>query len=102
MSESMDGSDSFVKVTIYGQEYTIKAPADATYIKNIAEYVDMKMREVQEEMNTPQVPAKVAILAAMNISDELFSNKRTTEKMKNDVEAKISSLIEIVDEVIQQ
>jgi cell division protein ZapA len=62
----------------------------------------MKMREVQEEMNTPQVPAKVAILAAMNISDELFSNKRTTEKMKNDVEGKISSLIEIVDEVIQQ
>ena len=102
MSESMDGSDSFVEVTIYGQEYTIKAPADATYIKNIAEYVDMKMREVQEEMNTPQVPAKVAILAAMNISDELFSNKRTTEKMKNDVEGKISSLIEIVDEVIQQ
>ena len=102
MSESMDGSDSFVKVTIYGQEYTIKAPADATYIKNIAEYVDMKMREVQEEMNTPQVLAKVAILAAMNISDELFSNKRTTEKMKNDVEGKISSLIEIVDEVIQQ
>ena len=98
----MDGSDSFVKVTIYGQEYTIKAPADATYFKNIAEYVDMKMREVQEEMNTPQVPAKVAILAAMNISDELFSNKRTTEKMKNDVEGKISSLIEIVDEVIQQ
>ena len=91
----MDGSDSFVKVTIYGQEYTIKAPADATYIKNIAEYVDMKMREVQEEMNTPQVPAKVAILAAMNISDELFSNKRTTEKMKNDVEGKISSLIDL-------
>ena len=102
MSESMDGSDSFVKVTIYGQEYTIKAPADATYIKNISEYVDMKMREVQDEMNTPQVPAKVAILAAMNISDELFSNKRTTEKMKNEVEGKISSLIEIVDEVIQQ
>ena len=102
MSELMDGSGSFVKVTIYGQEYTIKAPADATYIKNIAEYVDMKMREVQDEMNTPQVPAKVAILAAMNISDELFSNKRTTEKMKNEVEGKISSLIEIVDEVIQQ
>jgi cell division protein ZapA (FtsZ GTPase activity inhibitor) len=44
----------------------------------------------------------VGILAAMNISDELFSNKRTTEKMKNEVEGKISSLIEIVDEVIQQ
>ena len=49
----MDGNENFVKVTIYGQEYTIKAPADATYIKNIAEYVDEKMREVQEELSTP-------------------------------------------------
>ena len=31
----MDSNDNFVKVTIYGQEYTIKAPADASYIKNI-------------------------------------------------------------------
>jgi cell division protein ZapA (FtsZ GTPase activity inhibitor) len=27
----MDGNENFVKVTIYGQEYTIKAPADAPF-----------------------------------------------------------------------
>ncbi len=43
MSDQMDNSENYVKVTIYGQEYTIKAPADATYIKNIAEYVDGKI-----------------------------------------------------------
>ena len=98
----MDGNENFVKVTIYGQEYTIKAPADATYIKNIAEYVDEKMREVQEELSTPQVPAKVAILAAMNISDDLFAIKRNHEKSNNEVERKVSSLIEVVEAAIQQ
>ena len=102
MSNTMDGNENFVKVTIYGQEYTIKAPADATYIKNIAEYVDEKMREVQEELSTPQVPAKVAILAAMNISDDLFAIKRNHEKSNNEVERKVSSLIEVVEEAIQQ
>ena len=102
MSESMDNSENFVKVTIYGQEYTIKAPADASYIKNIAEYVDGKMREVQEELATPQVPAKVSILAAMNIPDELFAQKRDRDQIKGDVENKVSSLIEIVEEAIQQ
>ena len=102
MSESMDNSENFVKVTIYGQEYTIKAPADASYIKNIAEYVDGKMREVQEELATPQVPAKVSILAAMNIADELFAEKRDRDQIKGDVESKVSSLIEIVEEAIQQ
>ena len=67
MSNTMDSNDNFVKVTIYGQEYTIKAPADASYIKNIAEYVDKKMREVQEELSTPQVPAKVAILVLREV-----------------------------------
>ena len=98
----MDGNENFVKVTIYGQEYTIKAPADATYIKNIAEYVDEKMREVQEELSTPQVPAKIAILAAMNISDDLFAQKRNHEKSNNEVERKVSSLIEVIEEAIQQ
>ena len=98
----MDGNENFVKVTIYGQEYTIKAPADATYIKNIAEYVDEKMREVQEELSTPQVPAKIAILAAMNISDDLFAQKRNHEKSNNEVERKVSSLIEVVEESIQK
>ena len=102
MSELMDNSENFVKVTIYGQEYTIKAPADASYIKNIAEYVDGKMREVQEELATPQVPAKVSILAAMNIADELFAQKRDRDQIKGDVDNKVSSLIEIVEEAIQQ
>jgi cell division protein ZapA len=53
-------------------------------------------------LSTPQVPTKVAILAAMNISDDYFSAKRKTEKIKNDVEGKVSSLIEIVDEAIQK
>ena len=102
MSEFMDDSENYVKVTIYGQEYNLKAPADATYIKNIAEYVDTRMREVQEELSAPQVPAKVAILAAMNITDALFKANQQNDKIKNDVESKVSSLIEIVDEAIQQ
>ena len=100
MSNTMDSNDNFVKVTIYGQEYTIKAPADASYIKNIAEYVDEKMREVQEELSTPQVPAKVAILAAMNISDELFNARRGEYSFKGEVESKIESLIQRIDQVI--
>ncbi|MEE8437669.1 MAG: cell division protein ZapA [Candidatus Neomarinimicrobiota bacterium] len=98
----MEDSGNLVRVSIYGQEYTVKAPADATYIKSIAEYVDMKMREVQEDLITPQVPAKIAILAAMNISDDYFVEKRKNESITNRVEQKVSSIIELVDEALQQ
>ena len=42
-----------VQISIFGQEYSVKAPADASYIKKIAEYLDSKMREVQEVFQTP-------------------------------------------------
>ena len=41
-----------VKISIFGQEYSVKAPADETYIKKIAEYLDEKMREVQSGFST--------------------------------------------------
>ncbi len=96
----MENNDSLARVSIFGHEYTVKAPADSTYIKNIAEYVDTKMREVQEGMPEGQSTERIAILTAMNISDELFINRKEKEDFSSQVETKIQSLIEIIDEKI--
>lgn len=90
--------DNLVRVTIFGQEYTVKAPADSTYIKNIADYIDGKMREVQDGLSAPQSPVRVAILAAMNVADEYFTSKNDKEKLAGKVEARISNLVEQIDE----
>ncbi|MEL1234239.1 MAG: cell division protein ZapA [Candidatus Neomarinimicrobiota bacterium] len=50
-----------VKISIFGQEYSVKAPADETYIKKIAEYLDEKMREVQSGFSTTQSSTRIAI-----------------------------------------
>lgn len=94
----MDNNESLARVSIFGHEYTVKAPADSTYIKNIAEYVDTKMREVQEGMPDVQSTERIAILAAMNISDELFTNKKDTDNFSSEMESKVQSLIEVIDE----
>ena len=70
-----DKEDNQIKITIFGQEYSVKAPADPTYIKKIAEYVDTKMREVQSGFSSTQSSNRIAILSAMNITDELFNAK---------------------------
>lgn len=94
----MDNNDNLARVSIFGHEYTVKAPADSTYIKDIAEYVDTKMREIQEGMPDIQSTERIAILAAMNISDELFTNNKNSENFTSEVENKVQSLIEIIDE----
>ena len=86
-----------IKITIFGQEYSVKAPADPTYIKKIAEYVDTKMREVQSGFSSTQSSNRIAILSAMNITDELFNAKKRGDSDNNEIEEKITSLIELID-----
>jgi cell division protein ZapA len=63
--------DTKIQVEIYGQPYQIRAGADPDYIKNVARYVDLKMREIAS--NVPTVDSlKIAVLAALNITDDFF------------------------------
>ena len=94
----MSEESNQVKISIFGQEYSVKAPADETYIKKIAEYLDEKMREVQSGFSTTQSSTRIAILAGMNITDELFTAKQAGESDSSEAEEKISSLIELIDE----
>ena len=89
-----------VQISIFGQEYSVKAPADASYIKKIAEYLDSKMREVQEGFSNTQSSTRIAILAAMNITDVLFNARQSGDSNDNELDEKLSSLIEILDENI--
>ena len=43
--------------------------------------------------------SKIAILAAMNISDELFGARRGEYSFKGEVESKVISLIERIEEI---
>ena len=96
----MSDESNQVSISIFGQEYSVKAPADPEYIKKIGEYLDGKMREVQSGFTTTQSSTRIAILAAMNITDELFTSRQSSGSIDSEVEEKISTLIELIEETI--
>jgi cell division protein ZapA len=60
-----------VAVKIYGEEYVVKGYAKSGYIEGIGAYVDRKMHLIGQK--NPNLPiSKVAVLAALNIADELY------------------------------
>ena len=60
-----------VSVEIRGQRYPIRSTLDVQYVHEIASYVDEKMRAAAE--STPSGDSvRLAVLAALNIADELF------------------------------
>lgn len=83
-----------VRVKIFGQEYGVKGDADADYIKKVAEYVDAKMRDVEETLSHGSSPLKIAVLAALNLTDELFMAWEERDKLKSDIESKARALTE--------
>ena len=64
-----------VTVNIFGTEYTLRGTADAEYVQEVAAFVDRRMNEVAKGASVAST-ARVAILAAVNIADELFREQR--------------------------
>src|SRR5687768_9246051 len=59
-------------VQILGHEYPVEANAgEELYINRLAQFVEQKMREMKEEAKIVD-SYKLAVMAAMNITDELF------------------------------
>ena len=85
-----------VRVNILGQDYLIKGDADEEYIQAVADYLDQKMRALAEGM-AAKSHAKVAVLAALNIADELFKERAESERRISEIEEKLLSLSRNID-----
>ena len=84
-----------VPVTIFGQAYTLRTEDDPSYVESLAEYVDGRMREVADLTRTADT-AKIAILAALNIADEL----RKRDPGRDDVERRIAVRTEQIESLL--
>lgn len=85
-----------IEVTILGQKYTVKGDAPEDYMKKLAAFVDDKLMEVYN--NSPNItPLKAAILASLNIADELQKLKDAQENLTRNIEEKTDVLSGLFD-----
>jgi len=89
-----------VQVTIFGHSYTVKGEDDKAYVLEVAAYVDRKMREITGRM--PVAPlTKVAILASLNIADELFKERARQQTQSRELDHQAARLNAVLDELLQ-
>jgi cell division protein ZapA len=83
------------EVYILGQKYTIKGEAPEEYIRELAAFVDKKLKDVYA--SSPNItPVKASILAALDIADELYKLKNQQEELTK-LEEKASALASLFD-----
>jgi cell division protein ZapA len=95
-----------VVVDIYDQVYQLRG-TDPQYIERLASLVDAKMRAVSAHGATVD-SLRVAVLAALNITDELLTLRAHYETQKSSLEQQSSmrtragSLNGMLDEILQE
>ncbi len=95
----MTEKSSTEKVEIFGQEYKIKGAGDPEYIHRIAGYVDSKMREIAHSSGIMS-QSRIAILAALNIADELHQEREERKKEEGALAVQAAKLGEMLEEKI--
>ncbi|MDZ7337494.1 MAG: cell division protein ZapA [candidate division KSB1 bacterium] len=89
----MSSEYTVLKVNIFGTDYPVRGSTDPEYILRVARYVDQKMREV-DQVAAGRPVLKVAILAALNIADELFREREQRERPLEAYEERVRRLAE--------
>src|SRR5436853_5990533 len=89
-----------IKVEIYDQAYTVRSDGDPEYLKQLAEYVDQRMREISSGTLTVD-SRKVAILAALYIADELHQLRRAHEQADEQLATRSMECSEMLDRLLK-
>ena len=89
-----------VTVKIYGQDYTLRGDTDAAYVLKVAGLVDQKMQEVAANSNLIAVE-KVAILAAVNLADELLRERHGHSETLQKLEDRVSQAADFLDKELE-
>ena len=89
------------EVEIFGSVYHVRGEKQPEYLHSLAEMVDRKMREIGQHVSTVNT-SKIAILAALNLADELVQCRTQQEGERADFDGKVAELAGKLDQVVQQ
>lgn len=76
-----------VRVNIVGEEYSIRSDAPPEHTRAVAAHVDLAIRTITNSGSIVVESHKAAILAALQITDELFRARESSAALVERVEA---------------
>ena len=95
----MSGQGQIVPVEIDGQRYPIRTALDPAYVTRLAAYVEEKMRAASDSTPTSD-SVSLAVLAALNIADELFRCRQTSETRDGQIAQRAGEIERLLDRML--
>jgi cell division protein ZapA len=96
----MKPEDPATSVHILGHEYRIRSTEEPAFVREVALYVDEVMHRISSRM-TAGTKSQIAVLAALNIAEELFRERRNGTGMDpEELEQRLRALLQRLDEAV--
>ena len=88
-----------IAITIQGQRYPIRTTLEPDYVSRLATFVDEKMQAAAE--STPSSDSvRLAVLAALNIADELFRCRDAADQRNGQLAERTKELERLLDRML--
>ena len=88
------------KIQIYGKTYSLKSSSSEVDTEEVAAYVDSRMKELANARSKTST-LDLAILAALNIAQELMELKNQAGAKEEAEGEKLRQLVEALDKELQ-
>jgi len=89
-----------IKVKIFGSEYPLRGESEE-FTRRVANHVDEMINSIHGKI--PEQPTlTVAVLSALNITEDLFKERDRTRAMANLVEMEVNKINSYLDNCLQE
>jgi len=89
-----------IKVKIFGAEYPLRGDSEE-FTRKVASYVDEMITTIHNKI--PEQPTlTVAVLSALNITEDLFKERERSKALSTLVEGEITKLANYLDTCVRE
>lgn len=90
-----------VSIEVLGHKYFVRTDGDEEHVRRVAEYVNLKSREVMEATHTIST-VDLFIKVAINLADELLQERSASELLRRKMAEEAQALIREIDAHLEQ
>ncbi len=88
-----------IKVKIFGSEYPLRGESEEL-TRKVASYVDEMITTIHDKI-PEQPPLTVAVLSALNITEDLFKEREKNRSLISSAEAEIEKIGDYLDQFLK-
>jgi cell division protein ZapA len=89
-----------IKVRIFGSEYPLRGENE-DFTRRVASYVDEMINTIHSKL--PEQPTlTVAVLSALNITEDLFKERDRSKALSTYVEGEVAKLTDFLDSSVRE